>query len=136
MVKVKCVRCHRPVKNSGHKQVLINKSAGRFKGFCDRCRTRKSQAKTVVIYPHECLNHLTIEDSVKHQECPERLIAICGPNGILRQQPFNDLRWIESTDEFTFKPADMAAVLRVHEADYVSSLEQKCLSEVKITDCI
>ena len=50
MVKVKCVRCHRPVKNSGHKQVLINKSAGRFKSFYDSCRTRKSQANTVDLF--------------------------------------------------------------------------------------
>ena len=111
------------------KNATCQKKPGRNFGLCGTCRLKKNNGSTVIVYPDSCLEHETKLGRDTHQECPERLLVTCGPNGILRLDKFDKLSWLES-DHYDFKKIDLANVLRVHHPDYLSHLQQQCEKEV------
>ena len=57
-----------------------------------------------------------------HQENRRRLLTLCGPNGILRQERFSSALWVEEE----IPVVTDADILRVHEFGYLRHLQQIC----------
>lgn len=75
--------------------------------------------RTLIIYPLACLEHETLN----HQESKDRLLVLCGPQGVLRRPRFASLEW---ADGASVLPATTSDILRVHEYDYIRHLRAIC----------
>ena len=76
-------------------------------------------SRMLVIYPPICLNH----ETMTHQERKERLVVLCGRDGVLRRPRFEALEW---ADGQSIRPASISDMLRVHEYDYIRHLRRTC----------
>lgn len=79
----------------------------------------EAQAGTLLVYQPTCLDH----HNDTHQENRQRLGVLCGPEGVLHKERFNDLRWANLNE---LKPARLNDLLRVHSFEYIQHLEKAC----------
>lgn len=79
----------------------------------------EAQTGTLLVYQPTCLDH----HNDTHQENRQRLGVLCGPEGVLHKERFNDLRWANLNE---LKPARLNDLLRVHSFEYIQHLEKAC----------